>query len=87
MQHNGRSCNALASGAKGFVLRSEGPCVVDAMIKADMRSSAAYDAPYSHELSETPVHYRTDLTQPRPIIDADTNTRGRLRAFFRFVGG
>ena len=82
MQHNVRSCNALASGAEGFVLRSKGARVADAMIKADMRPSATHDAPHSHELSETLAHYRADLIQPRRIVDADTNTRRRLRAFF-----
>ena len=33
-QQNVRSCNALASGAEGLVLRSEGVWVADATLKA-----------------------------------------------------
>src|SRR5215813_6647801 len=80
MQHNVWSCNALASGAEGPVLRCEGTRVADAIIKTGMSPSSACDAPCSHELSETLVHNQADLTQPRRIVDADTSMRGRLRA-------
>jgi uncharacterized protein YbbK (DUF523 family) len=48
MQHNVRFCNALDLGAEGFVLRSEGSQVTDAMIKAKVPVSKG----------ETEIHHR-----------------------------